>query len=271
LGARLPVRSARAYVAAAKERTLMAKTKTAHPIRVGVGGWSYEPWEETFYPPKLSAKKQLNYMAGKLTGVEVNGTFYRTQTAATFQKWAGETPDGFVFALKAHRMTTSRKTAPEMEESINWFLNSGVLALGDKLGPINWQFHPSKKFDADYFGAFLKLLPPEKDGVRVRHAIEVRHASFNTPEFHALLKKHGAAMISADDDDWATPDVETADFAYARLQRSREKIGYPAGELDDWAGTFKDWAKKREVFAFFISGAKETNPAAAMALIERVG
>lgn len=247
-----------------------AAKSAGKPIRVGVGGWSYEPWEETFYPPKLSAKKQLNYMASKLTGVEVNGTFYRTQTAATFSKWAGETPDGFVFALKAHRMTTSRKTPAEMEESINWFLNSGVLALGDKLGPINWQFHPSKKFDADYFGAFLKLLPPEKDGVRVRHAIEVRHASFNTPEFHALLKKHGAAMISADDDDWAMPDVETADFAYARLQRSRENIGYPADELDSWAKTFKDWSKKREVFAFIISGAKETNPGAAMALIERL-
>lgn len=241
-----------------------------HPIHVGVGGWSYEPWNETFYPPKLSPKKQLGYMASKLTAVEVNGTFYRTQTPATFRKWAAETPDGFVFALKAHRMATSRKTPEEMADSINWFLNSGVLELGAKLGPINWQFHPSKKFDPAYFESFLKLLPHEKGGVRVRHAIEVRHASFNTAAFHDLLRKHGCAAISADDEDWPMPDVETTDFAYARLQRSRPEIGYPADELDQWAKTFKAWAKRREVFAFFISGAKETNPAAAAALIERL-
>lgn len=241
-----------------------------HPIRIGVGGWSYEPWNESFYPPKLSAKKQLEYMSSKLTAVEVNGTFYRTQTPATFKKWASETPEGFVFALKAHRMATSRKTPAEMKDSIDWFLNSGVLELGEKLGPINWQFHPSKKFDAAYFEDFLKLLPPEKNGQRVRHAIEVRHASFNTAAFHDLLRKYGCVMISADDDDWATPDVETADFAYARLQRTRPEIGYPADELDHWAKTFKTWAKKRDVFGFFISGAKETNPKTAMALIERL-
>lgn len=240
------------------------------PIRIGVGGWSYEPWNETFYPPKLSAKKQLEYMSSKLTGVEVNGTFYRTQSPATFKKWASETPDNFVFALKAHRMATSRKTPAEMADSINWFLNSGVLELGPKLGPINWQFHPSKKFDAAYFEDFLKLLPHELSGVRVRHAVEVRHASFNAEAFHDLLRKYKCVMISADDDDWAMPDVETADFAYARLQRTRPEIGYPAEELDAWAKTFKTWAKKREVFGFIISGAKETNPKTAMALIERL-
>ncbi len=243
-----------------------------HPIRIGVGGWTFEPWNETFYPPKLSAKKQLAYMAEKLTAVEVNGTFYRTQTPATFAKWASETPDGFMFALKAHRVATSRKTAPEMQDSINWFLGSGVTALGAKLGPINWQFHPSKKFDPNYFDAFFGLLPKEKDGAPLRHAIEVRHESFNTPAFADLLRKHGHALISADDPDWETPDVETAAFAYARLQRTdaKNKLGYPPKALDQWAATFKTWAKKRDVFAFVISGAKERNPAAAMALIERL-
>src|SRR5262245_29212783 len=129
----------------------------SHPIRVGVGGWTYEPWRNNFYPADLKKDRELEYAASKLTAIEVNGTFYRTQTPATFRKWASETPDGFMFTVKAHRVSTSRKTPDEMKDSIDWFMNSGVLELKDKLGPVNWQFHPSKKFDADYFGAFLKL------------------------------------------------------------------------------------------------------------------
>jgi uncharacterized protein YecE (DUF72 family) len=243
-----------------------------HPIRVGIGGWTYEPWDETFYPADLPKKRQLEYASSKLTAIEINGTFYRTQSAATFRKWASETPDGFVFAVKAHRMATSRKTPDEMKGSIDWFMNSGVLELGNKLGAVNWQFHPSKKFDADYFAAFLERLPRELNKQRVRHAIEVRHASFNAPAFDDLLRKHGCACVFADDEDWPMPDKATADFAYVRLQRSRaeEKEGYPKKELDSWAKTFKAWAAAREVFAFFISGAKERNPAAAQALIARL-
>lgn len=243
-----------------------------HPIRVGIGGWTYEPWDESFYPAGLSKKRQLEYASRHLTAIEINGTFYRLQNAATYKKWADDTPDGFVFTVKAHNFCTSRKTAPEMKQAIDNFIKSGVTAMGDRLGAINWQFHPSRKFDPEYFQHFLDALPKEHDKLRLRHAIEVRDRSFDAPAFADLLRKHGCARVSADDDDWPMPDIATADFAYCRLQRTREgeKTGYPKKELDSWAATLKDWSKTRDVFAFFISGAKHTNPAAAMAMIERV-
>jgi len=244
----------------------------SHPIRVGVGGWNYEPWEETFYPSDLSKKKQLEYMSRALTTIEINGTFYRLQNETTYKKWAGDTPDGFVFTVKAHNYCMSRKTPADMKSAIDNFIQSGVTALGPKLGAINWQFHPSRKFDADYFTAFLSALPKAHENLQLRHAIEVRDRSFDAPAFADLLRKHGCARVSADDDDWPMPDVATADFAYCRLQRTRadEKTGYPAKEMNAWAKTFKDWAKDRDVFAFFIAGAKERNPAAAQALIAKL-
>lgn len=243
-----------------------------HPIRVGIGGWNYEPWRETFYPPEVKKAGELAYASRQLTAIEINSTFYRGQSEATFAKWAEETPDGFRFTVKAHRATTIRKTVDDMRSSVGMFIGGGVTALGDKLGAINWQFPETRKFDTDYFGAFFSLLPPEHNGVRLRHAIEVRNETFRDEKFTELLRKHGHALVFADDPDWPTPDVETADLAYARLQQTRSDIetGYEPGELDGWAKTFKRWSGKREVFAFFISGAKERNPAAAMALIERV-
>jgi len=244
-----------------------------HPIRAGIGGWSYDPWRETFYPADVPKAKELAYASRQLTAIEINSTFYRNQPEHVFAKWAAETPDDFVFTVKAQRATTTRKTPEDMAASIDWFVGGGVTALGGKLGAINWQFAESKKFDADYFSAFLSRLPQAHAGVRVRHAIEVRNDSFKTEAFTDLLRKHGCAAVFADDPDWPMPDIETADFAYARLQQTRGDIetGYSAADLDRWAKTFKGWAKTREVFAFFISGAKERNPAAARALIERVG
>jgi len=243
-----------------------------HPIRVGIGGWTFDPWNETFYPSDLPKKRQLEYAASKLTTIEINGTFYRTQSPATFQKWAAETPDDFVFAVKAHNFCMSRKTPDEMRDSINHFIGSGVTEMKDRLGPINWQFHPSKKFVPEYFQSFLSLLPKEHKGVRLMHAIEVRDKSFDTPAFDDMLRTFGCAIVSADDDDWPRADRETAGFAYARLQRTKsdEETGYPVKEIDAWAKTFKGWAKTRDVFAFFIAGAKERNPAAAMAMIGKL-
>lgn len=246
--------------------------KNAHPIRVGVGGWTFEPWRDNFYPKGLSQKQELNFASRKLTAIEINGTFYRSQKAETFQKWADDTPDGFMFTVKAHRVTTSRKTEAEMQESIGWFTGGGVTALGAKLGPINWQFPPYRSFDPEYFDAFFRNLPKEQNGVRLRHAIEVRHKTFEDPAFDDLLRKYGLACIFADDPDWPSPDRNTADFAYARLQCSREEhaTGYPVNELDQWAETLRGWAGQRDVFAFLISGAKARDPAGAMALIERL-
>ncbi|MEQ8558970.1 MAG: DUF72 domain-containing protein [Henriciella sp.] len=244
-----------------------------HPIRIGIGGWNYEPWEETFYPDDLAKKRQLEYASQQLTAIEINSTFYRNQKPHVFENWAGETPDGFKFTVKAQRFTTSRKTPDEMKEAIDWFVGGGVTKLGDRLGAINWQFPKGRTFDADYFSAFLERLPKEHDGVALRHAIEVRNETFKTEEFTDLLKTHGCALVFSDAEDWPMPDVETAGFAYARLQESREtyKAGYAPKALDGWAGKLKAWAKTRDVYAFFISGAKARDPLAAMALIDRVG
>jgi len=262
----------------------------AGPIRVGVGGWSFEPWCGTFYPEALPAKRQLEFMSGRLTAVEINATFYRTQSPDTFRKWAAETPDDFMFTVKAHRMSTSRKTPDEMRDSIEWFLNSGVLELGDKLGPVNWQFPPYRRFDAAYFEAFLGLLPHEKGGRRLRHALEVRHGSFEAPEFVDLLRRHDAAVVFTDAEDWPTIPDPTTDFVYARLQRTKEEVetGYTSEELDYGASCFRAWAEggvpqnilqvapepaartPRDVFVFMISGAKARNPAAAQGLLARL-
>lgn len=244
-----------------------------HPIRIGIGGWSYDPWRETFYPPEVSKAKELHYASRQLTAIEINSTFYRNQPEHVFAKWAGNTPDSFRFTVKAQRMTTTRKTPEDMAESINWFVGGGVTALGAKLGAINWQFPANRKFEAAYFKAFLSALPAEHKGVRIRHAIEVRNDTFRDEAFTELLRQHGCALVYADDPDWPMPDLQTTDFAYARLQQSQAGVdtGYDSAALDGWAKTLKGWAKTREVFAFFISGAKETNPAAAKALIGRIG
>lgn len=244
-----------------------------HPIRVGIGGWNFEPWRETFYPAEVKKAGELAYASRQLTAIEINSTFYRGQSEATFAKWAEETPEDFRFTVKAHRATTIRKTVDDMRSSVAMFIGGGVTVLGEKLGAINWQFPDTRKFDAGYFGAFCDCLPPEHDGVRLRHAIEVRNETFRDEAFTDLMRKHGCAVVYADDPDWPMPDMETAGFAYARLQQSQGDIetGYGDKELDAWGGTIKGWAKKREVFAFFIAGAKERNPAAAKALISRVG
>lgn len=243
------------------------------PIHIGIGGWNYEPWRETFYPPEVKKAEELAWASRQVTAIEINSTFYRNQTEAVFARWAAETPETFRFTVKAQRVTTMRKTAEDMKASINWFIGGGVTALGDRLGAINWQFPETRKFDAQYFRAFFERLPPEHKGVRLRHAIEVRNETFRNDAFTELLRQHGHALVFADDPDWPMPDVTTADFAYARLQQSRSDVatGYTAKEIDAWAKTLKGWAKAREVFAFFIAGAKERNPSAAKALIRRLG
>ncbi len=166
-------------------------------IRAGIGGWTFEPWRKSFYPSGLPHARELEYASRQLTSIEVNGTFYRTQTADTFRKWAQETPDDFVFTLKAPRYATNKRVLAEAGSSIERFVESGLHELGDKLGPILWQFTPTKKFDADDFAAFLALLPEDAKGRKLRHALEVRHESFKTPEFIEMASKAGAAIVLA--------------------------------------------------------------------------
>ena len=246
-----------------------------HPIRVGIGGWTFEPWRGVFYPEKLSQKKELAYASEKLSSIEINGTYYSGFKIDTWMKWRDETPDDFVFAVKASRFCTNRKVLSEGGESFERFLDQGLTALGDKLGPINWQFMATKKFDPVDFEGFLKLLPKEKDGVRLRHALEVRSPTFDTQQFYDLAEKYGCAIVYAEDDEaptWPKIDRPTADFTYARLMSSKpdEPTGMTSAELDAIAKQTKAWAKRGDVFAYFIAGAKVRNPAAAQALIAKL-
>jgi len=258
-------------------------------IYVGIGGWTYEPWRGVFYPKGLPHAQELTYAAQQLTSIEVNGTFYRTQTPKTFRSWADQVPDGFVFSLKGPRYAVNRRVLSEAGESIKRFLESGVTELGRKLGPLLWQFAPTKKFDEADFAGFLDLLPATFDGHRLRHVVEVRHDSFKAPAFIAMCRKANVAICYAEHDTYTEIADITGDFIYARLQKGNEKLkaGYPPKALDAWAERAGTWAaggapkdlpmidkapKKtpRDTFIYFIHEAKVRAPAAAMALIERV-
>ena len=270
----------------------MVKPPTPAPIRVGIGGWTYEPWRGSFYPKGLPHAKELEHASRHVTSIEVNGTFYRLQTPKTFRAWAEATPEGFVFSLKAPRYVVNRKELATAGPAIAKFLESGLTELGRKLGPILWQLAPTKKLDLEDLEAFLALLPREQDGVRLRHALEVRHASFLTPDFVALLRRHGVAVVLEDDEDHPMIADLTADFFYARLRRAveEEPAGYAPDALDLWAERCRTWARgdepdglprigeepapaqgPRSCFVYFINGAKVRAPSAAMALIERLG
>lgn len=259
-------------------------------IFIGVGGWTYEPWRGEFYPEGLAQKRELEYAAGKLTSIEINGTYYGSQKPASFRKWHDETPEGFVFSLKGTRYTTNRRVLAEAGESIERFLASGLLELKDKLGPINWQMAPTKQFDPKDFEAFLKLLPHSYEGHALRHAVEVRHPSFQSPDFVAMAREHGVAIVTAGDSEFPQIADITADFAYLRIMGTKEdeKLGYSSAALAKWVerakelaeghapkgletfGTHKPDGRKRDVFLYVISGYKARNPAAAMAMIGRL-
>jgi uncharacterized protein YecE (DUF72 family) len=170
-------------------------TASSGTIRTGIGGWTFDPWEGTFYPEKLAKKRQLEHASRQLSAIEVNGTYYGSQKPATFAKWASEVPDGFVFSLKASRYVTNRKVLAEAGDSMEKFLTQGLTELGDHLGPILWQFAPTKKFEPDDFAAFLALLPEKQDGLTLQHVVEVRNETFMVPEFIDLLAKHKVAVV----------------------------------------------------------------------------
>lgn len=238
-------------------------------IRVGIGGWSYEPWEESFYPADLPAAKQLEYASRQVTAIEINATFYRTQSAASFKKWAAATPNEFVFSVKAPRAAVQRKDLREAAQSIEWFFSSGIGELGAKLGPI-WQMAPYKKYDNAEMRAYFDMLPAKLGKLKLRHAIEVRHASFTDPGFMALARERNIAVVTVESEKHPLIVEPTADFAYARLEltKAEEPTGYPKPALKKWLKTARDWEKSGDVFLYFISGAKERNPAAAKAMLE---
>jgi uncharacterized protein YecE (DUF72 family) len=259
-------------------------------IRIGVGGWTFPPWRGAFYPEGLTQKDELSYMSRHLRTIEINATYYGSQKPASYRRWAAETPDDFVFTLKGSRFTTNRRILAEAGESIGRFFDQGLTELGDKLGPILWQFAPTKKFDSSDFEAFLDLLPKAIDGRAIRHCVEVRNASFRTPAFAALLRKHKVPVVFADHGAYPALADVTGDFVYARLQTGSDQVetAYTPAVLDGWARRLGEWAeggrpadlesadpdhapdgKPRDVFAFIIHEGKVRAPAGAVALMER--
>lgn len=259
-------------------------------IRVGVGGWTYAPWRDTFYPAGLVQRRELEYASRRLTAIEINGTFYGSQKPATYAKWAAQTPPGFVFSAKAPRRIVQASVLAKCGPQIDGFLD-GIASLGDRLGPVVWQFDQGGRLDRDDFAAFLELLPPTLEGRRLRHVIDMREPGFVDRDYLALVRRHGLASVFTDSTRYPSFADVTADFVYARLMGSRTDLatGYEPAELEQWAHRARTWAAggdpgdlpriappaaepsgPRDVFVFFISAAKERNPAAAMALIERL-
>ncbi|WP_420145832.1 DUF72 domain-containing protein [Sphingobium sp.] len=238
-------------------------------IRVGIGGWVYDDWRSNFYPAGLRQKDELAYVGQHLTATEINATYYSSQKPATFASWAKAVPDGFQFAVKASRYATNRRILAEAGESIAKFTGQGIAELGDRLGPILWQFMATKTFDPDDFGAFLQMLPARVDGVPLRHAVEVRHDSFDDPAFLAMARDAGAAVVFADHETYPAIMGHDVGFTYQRLMRTQEDepTGYRAAAIADWATRASSAVKQGDVFSFFIGGAKARNPAAALAMM----
>lgn len=262
----------------------------AGTIRAGIGGWTFEPWRGVFYPDGLKQAEELAYAAGHVTAIEINSTYYSTQKPASFAKWAAAAPDGFKYAVKASRFATNRRVLAEAGESVGKFLGQGISELGERLGPILWQFMPTKKFDPDDFAGFLKLLPDKLDGLALSHVVEARNETFAVPEFVQLCRKHGVAICVSENENYPIiPDV-TGDIVYARLLSGSDDIAtcYASRDLDAWAARFAAYAqggapgdltpidaakpeqKARDVYAFFIQSGKVRAPAGAMALLERL-
>ena len=242
-------------------------------IRIGIGGWTYPPWRGSFYPEKLPQSKELEYASSHLGAIEINATFYGRQKPKSWENWEKIAPDGFQFAIKGSRYCVSRSKLVESAESIANFFGQGFGVLGPKLGPVLWQFAPFKKFERDDIAGFIDLLPQEIDGIRVRHAIEPRHKSFDDEKFFELCTARNIAIVLEDSDDYPAIDADTADFAYARLQRMSEDLptGYEAAALDGFAEKARKWIEGgRDAYIFMINGAKVRAPAAALALQERL-
>jgi uncharacterized protein YecE (DUF72 family) len=260
-------------------------------IRAGTGGWTYVPWRKNFYPEGLVQRRELEYASRHLTAIEINGTYYGAQKPATYAAWRKETPDGFVFSLKAPRYATERGKLASAGKTIRDFVFGGLAELGDRLGPINWQLPPSRTFDRDDLASFLESLPRDLDGMPMRHVLEVRHASFACEDYLALAREQRVATVFTDSPKYPSLADVTGDFVYARLMcsASSEPAGYAPEALDAWSRRAREWSDgrypvdlpridaakpaqaPRDVFIYFINGAKERAPAAAMALLDRLG
>ncbi|MGH8052573.1 MAG: DUF72 domain-containing protein [Stenotrophomonas sp.] len=267
---------------------LFAPAPIAPDIHVGIGGWVYAPWRGgMFYPTGLVQRRELEFASRQLTSIEINGTYYGTQKPSVYAGWRDATPEGFVFSAKApKRIVTARKLASTGGQ-INDFID-GISHLGDRLGPLVWQFESGRTLDRDDVAAFLALLPTQVNGRRQRHALEIRDPAFLDAQTVALARQHNVALVYTDSPDHPNAADLSSDFVYARLMRSRDEhiTGYPQAELTQWKQRAQAWRNgndpqdlphvspiaaadtPREVFLYFISAAKHRNPAAARELLQ---
>ncbi|HVI59057.1 MAG TPA: DUF72 domain-containing protein [Luteimonas sp.] len=260
-------------------------------IRAGIGGWTFAPWRNNFYPAGLVQRRELEYASRHVSAIEINGTYYGTQKPATYAKWRDETPEGFVFSAKAPKRIMGSRVLAKAGAQVEDFVG-GIVELGDRLGPLVWQFDRGTKIDADDFAAFLDLLPKQAGGRALRHVLDVRDPDFVDARYLALARAHGMATVFTDSPEHPSFADVTAGFVYARLMRAQSGIatGYEAKALAQWAARARTWAAggdpadlpriepapakpsaAREVFIYFISAAKERNPAAAMTLLRELG
>ena len=253
----------------------MSKTgRKTGTIRVGIGGWVFPPWRGTFYPKEVKQADELAYASRHVTAIEINGTFYRLQTPASYKRWHDEAPDGFVFSLKGSRFITHRNDLSAAAPFMERFFASGMAELGPKLGPILWQFAAGLQFSENNVAAFLDALPKSLGNRKLRHVLEVRSKSFADPAFYKLMEKYEAAIAWVEDPKVPLLQTVTTDFVYARLRQcsEAEPTGYSPQALDAIAERFAAHAQaSRDAFVYFINGAKVRAPHAAMALIERLG
>ncbi|RST31760.1 DUF72 domain-containing protein [Sphingomonas ginkgonis] len=242
-------------------------------IRIGIGGWTYEPWRGLFYPEGLPHRRELEFASERMGAIEINSTFYSRQSPASWQKWADSTPDDFRFSLKASRFCVTRPRLADAGDGIATYLAQGMDRLDEKLGPILWMLAARRQFDADDIAAFLKLLPAKLGPLPLRHVIEPRHESFRDERFYRLCRDRNVAIVFGDDDEFPCIDADTANFRYARLQRMREEVttGYDRPSLDRFAAMATGWQRGEDCFLFLINGAKLRAPAAALALQQRLG
>jgi uncharacterized protein YecE (DUF72 family) len=296
----------------------MARTQTAvgtPSARIGMSGWTYAPWRGGFFPKGLRQKDELAFASRQVNSIEINGTFYSLQRPESFGSWYAQTPAGFVFSVKCPRFITHVRRLKEVEAPLANFFASGVLRLADKLGPFLWQLPPSLPYEPERLEAFFRLLPrttvaaarlarrhddhlrhgawlkpgPERP---LRHALEVRHPSFKTPEFIALLRRHHIGLVVADTANrWPAIEDVTADFVYVRLHGQSELYvsGYTDEALDRWAAKVRAWmggrslpgphriagpapkAAQRDVFVYFDNDVKTRAPFDAISLASRLG
>ncbi|HEX4225400.1 MAG TPA: DUF72 domain-containing protein [Pseudonocardiaceae bacterium] len=254
---------------------------------MGTSGWAYPEWRGSFYPTGLPQRRHLEYLAGQFSTVEINGSFYSLQRPSSYQNWSAQTPSDFCLAVKGGRFITHLRRLREPEVPLANFFASGVLALGDKLGPVLWQFPANLPFDPDLLAEFIAFLPRgTKDAAELanrhgpvltadrtwltvdedrplRHAIEVRHESFRTEVFSDLLRANDIALVVSDSPGtWPCFEEITANFSYFRLHGHTELYasGYSRRALADWAAKIRDWSKQGDVYVYFDNTAKGHAP-----------